>query len=544
MGVGLGVGIAAIEVVPLGSYLVKSPVWGDRDRERAPAWELARPRVLDAVCTALPSLYGSQRRGQPNLAKAVGVHNQNESAGGFAGLATLVWLAPLAWSARRAQPRVGFLVAFTAFGMLGAFRFPPVDNLLRLLPVLNVTDNRRLTLWVAFGLVALGGIGLDRLAAVRIGSGWGLWGRAWVVGSLGMLAAAGSVDHLAPTIRARSLSHYSLAARETPGADPDDYRDRADRRAREAIDFVPRYLAMAAAQGLGMAWLLGAIRAGRVGVNAGRAVLLGMTMVDLIGFGFGLNPAIDRLDDRPEPPVIAALRREVGASGRIIGLGAELPPNVLMRYGLADARNYDSVELGRNLDWLAPLYDPKVKARTSRREINWGRIVEGREPLREAGVRAVVGPTPPPAGLGRAERIGRVWVAWLDARPLVELIGPGSIGRISDDPGSIVAEVDAAAESLLIVRQTYDPGWRAEVDGRPEPLVIHLGTFLGLRVPGGLHQIKLTYDPHEIRLASMISAIALVAAVFALTGFGPFRFTRIVLTRLGRTQATELESDS
>ena len=35
--------------------------------------------------------------------------------------------------------------------------------------------------------------------------------------------------------------------------------------------------------------------------------------------------------------------------------GAELPPNVLMRYGLRDARNYDSVETRRNLDWLRPL---------------------------------------------------------------------------------------------------------------------------------------------------------------------------------------------
>jgi hypothetical protein len=544
LGVGLGVGIAAIEVVPLGAYLVKSPVWGDRDRERAPALELARPRVLDAVCTALPSLYGSQRRGQPNLARAVGVHNQNESAGGFAGLATLVWLAPLAWSARRVQPRVGFLVAFTFFGFLGAFRFPPVDNLLRWIPVLNVTDNRRLTLWVAFGLVALGGIGLDRLSAVRIGSGWKSWSRAWVVGSLAILAAAGSVDHFAPTIRARALAHYARAAAETPGSDPIDYRDRADRQAREAIDFVPRYLAIAAAQGLAMAWLLGAIRKGFVGLGVGRAALLGLTMADLIGFGSGLNPAIDRRDDRPEPPVIAALRREVGVSGRTIGLGAELPPNVLMRYGLADARNYDSVELVRNLEWLGPLYDPKVEARTSRREISWGRVAEGRERLREAGVRAVVGSTPPPTGLGRAERIGRVWVAWLEARPLVELIGAGSIGRLSDEPGSISAEVDPEEESLLVVRQTFDPGWRAEVDGRPEPVAIHLGTFLSLSVPKGRHQVKLIYDPHEIRIASWLSVIAGSAVVFTLTGFGPFRFTRIVLTRLGRTQATGLESDS
>ena len=55
-----------------------------------------RPRLLDAVCTAAPYVYGSQRRGHPNLARALGVHNLNESAGGYAGLATLIWLAPLA----------------------------------------------------------------------------------------------------------------------------------------------------------------------------------------------------------------------------------------------------------------------------------------------------------------------------------------------------------------------------------------------------------------------------------------------------------------
>ncbi len=71
-GVALGVGIAAVEVVPLGFYLAKSPVWADRERERTPPWQLSRPRVLDAACTALPYLYGSQRRGQPNLAKGAG----------------------------------------------------------------------------------------------------------------------------------------------------------------------------------------------------------------------------------------------------------------------------------------------------------------------------------------------------------------------------------------------------------------------------------------------------------------------------------------
>ncbi len=104
MGTGLGLGVAAVQILPLGFYLAKSPVWGDRLREQTPWWTIARPRLLDAVCTAVPYAYGSQRRGHPNLARAVGVHNLNESAGGFAGLATLIWLAPLAVVTRGRSP--------------------------------------------------------------------------------------------------------------------------------------------------------------------------------------------------------------------------------------------------------------------------------------------------------------------------------------------------------------------------------------------------------------------------------------------------------
>jgi Bacterial membrane protein YfhO len=543
LGVTLGVGIAAVEVVPLGSYLTRSPVWGDRERERTPPWMLARPRVLDAGCTALPYLYGSQRRGQPNLAKALGVYNLNESAGGFAGLATLIWLAPLAWSARRSQPRVKFLVGLTVFGFLGAFRLPPVDNLLRALPVLGVTDNRRLTLWLAFGLVSLGGIGLDRLWAVRESVAWERWGWGWVAAAIALLAAAGGVEQLAPSIRAKALAHYASASEATPGAEPEVFQDRAERQVRETLEFVPRYLGLAAAQGLILAALLAAVARRRIGDNAARSVLLGLTMIDLLAFGHGLNPAIPRGDDRPEPPVIAALRREVGRSGRIIGLGAELPPNSLMRYGLADARNYDSVELSRSLDWLGPLYDPKVQEKTSRREISWARVLQARDRLREAAVRAIVSPTPPPAsGFDRVEKVGSVWVAWLEARPIVEVLGNGSLTNISHDPGRIEATIEGREETRLIVRETFDPGWRAEVDGDPAPVEAHLGTFQAVAVPSGKHQVVLVYEPIEVRFALMISLAAVFGAVFALTDFGSFRFTRIVDTRLGRIQAVGLES--
>ena len=57
-------------------------------------------------------------------------------------------------------------------------------------------------------------------------------------------------------------------------------------------------------------------------------------------------------------------------------------------------------------------------------------------------------------------------------------------------------------------------------------------------------QIVLRYDPLEVRLAVATSISALTATVFALTGFCPFRSTRIIALGLGRSQAIELESDS
>ncbi len=168
-----------------------------------------------------PLSYGSQRRGHPNLARALGVHNLNESAGGYAGLATLIWLAPLAVVVRGREPRVAFLTGLVVFGAMGAFRWPPVDNLLRSLPVLDVTDNRRLTLWVAFGLTLLGGIGLDHLGqSRRLPRGWLV---AWVVGGLLLGSFACAIPSFERQLRERAEAHYRQAALRAPDADANAY---------------------------------------------------------------------------------------------------------------------------------------------------------------------------------------------------------------------------------------------------------------------------------------------------------------------------------
>ncbi|MDR3621108.1 MAG: YfhO family protein [Paludisphaera borealis] len=540
-GIVLGLGIAAVQILPLGVYLSKSPVWSERRREHPPWWVLSKPRLLESACTGLPYLYGSQRRGHPNLARGLGLNNLNESAGGYAGLATLVWLVPLGLRARRGSREATFLAAMLAVGALGAFRLPPVDNILRALPVLNVTDNRRLTLWVAFALTMLGGFGIDRLARGDfLPRGW-LWAWLAAAGVLGVGAVLAPMAE--PMLRARAERHYQNA----PGAALDSTKaaSRAERQVRAALDFVPRRLGLAAVEFLAFAGLaVGARRSARLG-RALPASLIVLTVVELFDFGIGLNPTVDRATQDRIPPVIARLREGMRPGDRALGVEEELPPNVLMRYGLADPRNYDSVELTRSLDWLDALYEPTDEARSSRRTVSWRTVEQALPRLKESAVVAVVAASPPPnPGLfERVERVGDAWIGWLDARDWADA-SPGGppLSSIRPGAGTIRIEVPAGAVGPLVARETWDPGWTAKVDGSPVKVERYRDAFMQIPMRSESHIIELTYDPMEVRWGLAASSSALVLTILGLTGSAWSRICGIARRGLGRTRARRLES--
>jgi Bacterial membrane protein YfhO len=422
---------------------------------------------------------------------------------------------------RRRSPRANVLFGMVAIGAMGAFRLPPVDNLLRALPVLDVTDNRRLTLWVAFGLTVLGGIGLDHLGeTVRLALGWVVLA---IVGAMSMGSLAFAVRAFEPAIRARAFAHYERVAEDTAGADPATYRHRAERQVRRALDVLPRTYGLAAAELGILAAVMVFLRRVRRCPAWAPPVVLAMTLVDLGLFGFGLNPAIrPGLQDR-EPPVIGRLREGLPPEGRALGVGEELPPGVLMRSGLSDPRNYDSVELARSLAWFEPIYEPNGPGQTSRSPVTWQSAIRGLDRLRDAGVGAIVAATPPPAGTFRCvEQSGRVWIAWLDARPWAESGAKADRVEWCRGQGEAVIRLRADSAGCITVRETWDPGWTARIDGRPLTVVPGAGPFLTLQVPKGEHQIILRYDPPEVRIGVLISACAVAAVILILTRNRPF----------------------
>jgi uncharacterized membrane protein YfhO len=87
-----------------------------------------------------------------------------------------------------------------------------------------------------------------------------------------------------------------------------------------------------------------------------------------------------------------------------------------------------------------------------------------------------------------------------------------SVPTSVSDRGTVTATTNGRAPGLLLVRNTYDPGWQAAVDGHPSRVYAANGFLLGVKVPAGRHQVVLTYDDPPVLWGLWIS-IAAVAAV-------------------------------
>jgi len=97
-------------------------------------------------------------------------------------------------------------------------------------------------------------------------------------------------------------------------------------------------------------------------------------------------------------------------------------------------------------------------------------------------------------------------------------------------PQEAVIDVRSPGLAALVIRNSFDPNWHAEVDGRPVSL-LHVDDVLqGLFVSRGRHMVVLRYDDPTIGYGVLGSALALLAL---LTAGLAVRFRRRTWTRRG-----------
>jgi hypothetical protein len=106
-------------------------------------------------------------------------------------------------------------------------------------------------------------------------------------------------------------------------------------------------------------------------------------------------------------------------------------------------------------------------------------------------------------------------------RPIVLAGGaPGALELIEYAPGSIAIRTTTETRQLLVISESFHPGWKLRVDGEPAPVIRTYGDFMGAVVQPGRHDVRLVFDPDSFRRGKQITlaALGILAAYAVMSG--------------------------
>jgi hypothetical protein len=580
MGIGLtlGAGIAAVQLLPFLEWLPLSEEYGTRGGRECDPLSLGFVRELPSLLAGVfPNAYGN-----PTWAGSYWSFNPwssyNEGAlyVGAIPLALAVTALLTGW----ADPFVRVWAAIGGLALAMALRLPGFDALQHL-PLLELANSGRLRLIVAFSVALLSGFGAQALVAepARRSARRGLAVSLSAVAGLGaVLLLAGRVvlpgydaqigDYVQRHI-ARTVAHGDTLPRSMAICDGRVASCLSDIERAYSPGNVELYLpALVAAAALVV------LRFGRRRVLL--SALLVLTAVELVGTGSDYNPTIARDDFYPTPRLMAQ-SAELQGNGRVVFLQQTMYPDAQLLFGVREARGLDyplrwySQYLNATEDRI-PWIDNGALIRTVNSPLTRALAVD--YVVTTAGELPWAGPNlvevardgelvlarvPEPTRRGRL--ISSAIIA-ADDEEALEILGsdPDAISQravLSDTPaaralvasltnGVVVAaeaellrdeprrqvwQVTSSVPALLVVADTYYPGWRATIDGESAAIMRANLAFRAVLVPPGEHVIEFRYEPRSVRIGLWISSVSLLIVLgLLIAGWLPPR--RRIMPRL------------
>ncbi|MFB3881140.1 MAG: YfhO family protein [Armatimonadota bacterium] len=299
--------------------------------------------------------------------------------------------------------------------------------------------------------------------------------------------------------------------------------------------------------------LIGLRARGRLGPTASATIACALVLADLFVAGLRFNPFVDPAMAYPKTDAILWLQ-EHAAHDRIDSIASDaldwMPHNSPMVFGLRDIHGSDSLRVRRSFELVSgaelaqakyPPPDSPLLDALGVRYLMTNQPVGENWPLALAGV---------PPIYENTEALPRAYLAYdmytgSDAdglatllaagrpRPLAVLhdgagdeprnveIAAGATGEppeaarfLRDAPNEVRIETNARRSAILVLTDSYYPGWRARVYETPTPIVRTNYAFRGVPVGPGASIVTMRYEPATFRVglfASLLACAALAA---------------------------------
>ncbi len=500
-------GLAAIDLFPFADALVQTQQHRER---RAIFAKLERAAPLDEALenlrpNAIPFVHGVPGRRLADSERGVHAPAATAYCGSLLVAAALFGLVG-------ARSRLRFWLAGAAIaGALLAVRLPVWTDLVRHLPLFDVSLPGYGYLWAAPAVVLLAALGLER-----------------------GLDDARSRRLLAATFAASAIAATFAVAAFAP-----------------ELDAVGLDASFRLAEG---AWLVVPLLLGAVVLVVSRTArfaaiaLLALVLVQRRGELGHLYQAFPARFLYPAVEPIRDLPRG-GEPYRVVGLGYVLQPNSPTMWELEDVRGYNAMTFHR-LAEVFPLFTAT--------EDYWFERVDRLVPfLSFLNVRFALGPAGTPWTPGWRKRArGGGWEllenervlprafapretrwgesaeerltalaattnfrrrAWLEPRtgpsraPRIETNGPGDVVAIARRGSGYRVATRFERPGWVVVSTPAWRGWRAVAEGRELPLAFANHAFLAFEAPAGEHEVALFFRPRSFEIGLAVSAASFVA---------------------------------
>lgn len=110
----------------------------------------------------------------------------------------------------------------------------------------------------------------------------------------------------------------------------------------------------------------------------------------------------------------------------------------------------------------------------------------------------------------------------LEEEPRVELAGQTQLDSqaIIDkySPGEVILSAHLSDNGLLFLSDTYYPGWKVYVDGRPDKIYCANYAFRAVYLRKGKHNIRFVYEPKSFKIGGYISFLSFALVILWVAG--------------------------